>query len=1416
MRLFLNGQLLDRADLREIGRGGNGVILRCPSAPRSALKIPAAFLDGDGPRERLQVSDQRLRLMVKLAHEFATFNLDDRPRLAWPTTLIENEDGLAVGFAMPYLDPDRTLEGYWLLCPDPLGSGFGHHFRSRIDYLCSLAEILTALHGGRVAVWDLKPENLRAWIVGSTRRVCLLDCDSFVLTGPNGVLDPGPGGFTAGYASPEAMVAPTPADFASAETQDLFAFAVIAFQAMTGVHPYDGVLHDAVEDEGRQWRIGERMYPWSTQADRRIRPPPGAKFPKYLPRETLRLFDRAFLGTDRPSAKEWFEHLQSLLDNGRGKSAARICSSPGHLPMEGVCIACLSVPGAIYATLSSSEPSRTGQLRRAARSLSGAARNAAEAWLQVADVGKRLAQRQATIAADAAEIERVKSILDHRSEQLRAQEDALDQERSRWRDECLLQPLRVAVATQDASDLKVGLNPQREAKIAALWKECLRTDVNAAAIGIEVEARGELAKLRTQALARFFAACNSGDLAAGADALDAADILIFDGISNEQREFASRSEAYRAARAALMTTIAAQHLDAVAVAEIFEHCPDLAGSNRSVTTAARGVEFLQELARAAFEWRTLTVSLAVLRQSDLGPDVLLGESQEAEIEKIVRRMAKLGFRLPKDVESRAVAARKRIAAAGRFRDALATGDDAKIAKAWQEQPGVADLREFRLAETVSRARQAMMAVEQGRQIEALCSANMPDEAAIAAAWEAAEALRASRIPSFLEIEKCTLAERAELAISRRDAFMRVSAAIAADESFWNPASERALVDRWNAEAHFLEGSAWCMRSLRGRVDLAIARVDAWAMIKLDIAADGGQSNAYGEWLQSPELCNVDDDRVRTATNAAAPLRQILELLAVSSDADEGAILDLWNALPAEFHSVATALRRHDSACSVGDEIKLAQERQEAVRRLQAAIASADIFGPSGIHDLDAEHVVAETFQQVRTLYKSPPNRYQALWSRAAEARKLCKAWNALQAAAAADDPRAAEEALRPLLGKASTDPSASGLPLSPEHVALVCLGLSLLDRGAEIKRSEHGGVESDRVLCELADAPGLRSLDGWWKDARPYNAPSALADAMAAAALRQRARPLIVDSLSVLPDRRVCAAIAFNEAEWPHAAEKKRLRSRVQRSLRFAQRWLEFGNLLDSDPVAALEKWDEDTFESVAALRTAEVARAKKIVGRALQSLDVVIAFRDGGSTAKGPSKVELTCKRSLPYGVSFWMCAADLDPPKRRHIASQMHPLTRDVSHKAWRAAVPQQPRRAGISIWVAFNMGGEQVFQAEPILTVDEPIRYRATLTIKYGFLRFSKWLELTVEAAGAFEVPPLSLDCVTVGRPRTKVRDLTQDLLKTARQKGAMHLDYEDWPEWQRLEKTGYAPRFALSLIESADAVWVEVNQNVVVEM
>jgi hypothetical protein len=237
-----------------------------------------------------------------------------------------------------------------------------------------------------------------------------------------------------------------------------------------------------------------------------------------------------------------------------------------------------------------------------------------------------------------------------------------------------------------------------------------------------------------------------------------------------------------------------------------------------------------------------------------------------------------------------------------------------------------------------------------------------------------------------------------------------------------------------------------------------------------------------------------------------------------------------------------------------------------VKGIETAIASADASVVSGIHAPDAERALVDVFQGVRALFNILPSRHNVLWRRVTDAQALSDAWTALRAASAANDPAAAAQALRPLLGKTEA-PSAHRLPLSAEDIVLVNLGRWLMGRGVELRRHSYGTAQSDGILCELTKAPALRSLNGWWTEVRPIGAATEPADAISAAERRQRARLEITASLRSPARERVRAALAFDEAEWPDATEKTQ-RARVQRSLDPVRHWKAFQALLDKDPIA--------------------------------------------------------------------------------------------------------------------------------------------------------------------------------------------------------------------------------------------------------
>ncbi|MEZ0242808.1 MAG: hypothetical protein ACAH11_05495, partial [Sphingomonas sp.] len=95
-----------------------------------------------------------------------------------------------------------------------------------------------------------------------------------------------------------------------------FALAVIIFQLLNnGVHPFSGSAGGSAQATDLQTRINEGLYPYA------MRPRPGlapsaASIHRMFRRGTRVMFDCAFLpGGRRPSAEEWRDHIDALMDS---------------------------------------------------------------------------------------------------------------------------------------------------------------------------------------------------------------------------------------------------------------------------------------------------------------------------------------------------------------------------------------------------------------------------------------------------------------------------------------------------------------------------------------------------------------------------------------------------------------------------------------------------------------------------------------------------------------------------------------------------------------------------------------------------------------------------------------------------------------------------------------------------------------------------------------------------------------------------------------------------------------------------------------------------------------------------------------------------------------------------------------------
>ena len=142
--------------------------------------------------------------------------------------------------------------------------------------------------------------------------VAMVDCDGFSIQGEQGTRYP------AEFVSEE-YIYPEGMDLNCSEMgeeQDKFALAVIIFRLLNnGIHPFTGVPRKNNDMLTVQQRIEDYHYAYGSWLDKYQAPHPYSLH-DYFDKKTLDMFDRAFMcGQERPTAREWLNHLWYLLHN---------------------------------------------------------------------------------------------------------------------------------------------------------------------------------------------------------------------------------------------------------------------------------------------------------------------------------------------------------------------------------------------------------------------------------------------------------------------------------------------------------------------------------------------------------------------------------------------------------------------------------------------------------------------------------------------------------------------------------------------------------------------------------------------------------------------------------------------------------------------------------------------------------------------------------------------------------------------------------------------------------------------------------------------------------------------------------------------------------------------------------------------
>lgn len=284
--------------------GAAGKIYRDLSHPDLVAKIFHEKSKSSTNRQKLEAMLHNRPNIPLIEHDGQTY-----VQIAWPVAILEDDDGFCVGYLMPLINTDEAVSLDHLMQKAVRKKiGLSESYSNRLYAAYNVAAMVAALHKCKHYIVDLKPSNVSVY--KKNMLVAVFDCDGFSICGEKGRY---PAEFVSEeYIYPEGMSLNCED---MGEEQDKFALAVIIFKLLNnGIHPFSGTPRKTTDEMlPLQTRIEQYHYAYGLWPDSYQAPHPYSLH-EYMDKKTLELFDRAFLKKQkRPDAKEWQEHLETLL-----------------------------------------------------------------------------------------------------------------------------------------------------------------------------------------------------------------------------------------------------------------------------------------------------------------------------------------------------------------------------------------------------------------------------------------------------------------------------------------------------------------------------------------------------------------------------------------------------------------------------------------------------------------------------------------------------------------------------------------------------------------------------------------------------------------------------------------------------------------------------------------------------------------------------------------------------------------------------------------------------------------------------------------------------------------------------------------------------------------------------------------------
>ena len=284
--------------------GAAGKIYRDASHPQSVAKIYHDIQKSETNRKKLEAMLLNRPNIPTITHENKEYI-----QIAWPTALLEDEQGYCVGYLMPEINTNEAISLDYLIQKAVRKKlGLSERYVDRVFAAYNITSVVAALHACGHYIVDLKPSNVSVY--KKTMLVAMFDCDGFSISGENNARYPAEY-VSEEYIYPEGM-AQNCQDMG--EEQDKFALAVIIFKLLNeGIHPFSGTPRKNEAMLSIQERIANYHYAYGIWPDTYQAPHPYS-IHDYFDKTTMNMFERAFTkGNERPTALEWQNQLEYIL-----------------------------------------------------------------------------------------------------------------------------------------------------------------------------------------------------------------------------------------------------------------------------------------------------------------------------------------------------------------------------------------------------------------------------------------------------------------------------------------------------------------------------------------------------------------------------------------------------------------------------------------------------------------------------------------------------------------------------------------------------------------------------------------------------------------------------------------------------------------------------------------------------------------------------------------------------------------------------------------------------------------------------------------------------------------------------------------------------------------------------------------------